>query len=109
MKMDRLQLTQEIARVCGLPKAEAKDILEAALGTMVSALQQGERIEIRGFGVFVVRDRRPRQWRNPASGQIERSAPKKAVRFRASTELLKWVNNSAPHPNGDDRRSRPPS
>ena len=106
MKMDRLQLTQEIARVCGLPRTEAKDVLEAALGTMVSALQQGERIEIRGFGVFIVRDRRPRQWRNPSSGQIECSAPKKAVRFRASTELLKWVNREAPHLNGDSKAAR---
>jgi nucleoid DNA-binding protein len=103
MKIDRLQLTQEIARVCEVPKAEAKDILEAALGTMVAALQQGERIEIRGFGVFVVRDRRPRQWRNPASGIIERSAAKKAVRFRASTELLKWINGPPHSLNGDSK------
>jgi nucleoid DNA-binding protein len=103
MKLDRLQLTQEIARVCGVPRSTAKEIVEAALATMVAALKQGERIEIRGFGVFVVRHRQPRQWRDPASGRMERSAAKKAVRFRAATELLRMVNNSMNGSNGGSK------
>ena len=94
MKLDRRALIAEITQVCSLPAAHGKAVLEAALEAMVRSLRQGERIELRGFGVFTVRSRIARRWRNPKSGVLEQSNRRRAVRFRAARDMLRLVNGA---------------
>lgn len=65
------------------------------LDAMVSALVDGQRIEVRGFGTFSVSERPPRTGRNPKSGE-EVSVPAKRVpHFKPGKELRQRVNRNA--------------
>lgn len=60
---------------------------------MVHSLQQGSRIEIRGFGSFVTRKRDPRLVRNPKTGAIVQTSQKLSVHFKPGKELKERVNS----------------
>lgn len=62
---------------------------------MVTALARGERIEIRGFGSFGVKQRRAREGRNPRTGQPVTVEAKRIPFFRAGKELKVEVNDAA--------------
>ena len=66
----------------------ANEILEK----MVSALAMGERIEIRGFGSFSIRDREGRVARNPKSGESVKLEAKRVVHFKAGKKLKECVD-----------------
>ena len=53
---------------------------------------RGERIEIRGFGVFTIRNHRGYQGRNPRTGQVVEINPGRVVLFKASGEFLRRLN-----------------
>lgn len=59
---------------------------------MSSNLEQGQRIEIRGFGSFSIRNRKPRITRNPKTGESISKGHKKAVHFKPGKELRERVN-----------------
>ncbi len=59
---------------------------------MVGALVQGERIEIRGFGVFAIRHRLPRIARNPKSGEIITLGAKVVLHFKPGKVMKDRVN-----------------
>lgn len=66
--------------------------VNTALRAMVEALQQNGRVEIRGFGTLEVRQRPPRQGRNPRTGAVVQVGPKKVPFFRAGKDLRRRVN-----------------
>jgi integration host factor beta subunit len=61
--------------------------------SMINAIKRGERIELRGFGSFVVRKRKPRLGRNPKSGAEVKLAERKVPFFKTGKELRLMVNN----------------
>ena len=61
--------------------------------SMINAIKRGERIELRGFGSFVVRERKPRLGRNPKSGAEVKLAERKVPFFKTGKELRLMVNN----------------
>ena len=61
--------------------------------SMINAIKRGERIELRGFGSFVVRERKPRLGRNPKSGAEVKLAERKVPFFKTGKELRQMVNN----------------
>ncbi len=63
--MQKTQFIAEIAERAGVPKKQAKQVLDAALTIIAEQLQSGERVVLTGFGTFEVRDRRERQGVNP--------------------------------------------
>ena len=78
------------------PHIPLKD-MEAAtkhiFDTMAHALEQGTRIEIRGFGSFALRYRPPRRARNPKTGAYVETQGKYAPHFKPGKELRERVNN----------------
>ncbi|MCC6344539.1 MAG: HU family DNA-binding protein [Bryobacterales bacterium] len=92
MKLCKDELVREIARVCEVSLKDAKTILEAMLDSMVSALQRGERIELRTFGTFYPRKRSARPGRNPRTGAPVDVGPKTVPRFKPAQDLLNVVN-----------------
>jgi integration host factor subunit beta len=62
--------------------------------TMVDALSNGARIEVRGFGSFALRNRPPRLARNPRTGITLHTERKFAVHFKPGKELKEKVNNA---------------
>ena len=61
--------------------------------SMIDAIKRGERIELRGFGSFVVRERKPRLGRNPKSGAAVKLEERKVPFFKTGKELRLMVNN----------------
>lgn len=61
--------------------------MDTIFDSMKKALSSGERIELRGFGVFNVRPRKTGIGRNPRTGAEVSIAPGKAVRFKPGKEL----------------------
>jgi len=71
---------------------DAEVIVNAVFEAMTDALCSGERIEIRGFGSFVVKQRRAREGRNPKTGDIVAVAAKRVPFFKVGKELKQRVD-----------------
>ena len=84
-----------LTRRQGLSQREAETIVNAMFDAMMTALARGERIEIRGFGSFGVKQRRAREGRNPRTGQPVAVEAKRIPFFRAGKELKVEVNDAA--------------
>jgi len=85
-------------------RRDAEVIVNAVFDSMTDALRQGERIEIRGFGSFVVKSRRAREGRNPKTGEIVAVAAKRVPFFKVGKELKQRVDQQ---PQEDGAESRP--
>jgi integration host factor subunit beta len=73
---------------------QSETIVNAMFDAMANSLMRGERIEIRGFGSFAVKQRSARQGRNPKTGQQVKVDAKQIPFFRAGKELRIDVNGS---------------
>jgi nucleoid DNA-binding protein len=80
-------LIQRVVDRTGLPKTKAEAAVDAIFDTMKQSLIAGDRIELRGFGVFTVKPRKTGIGRNPRTGAEVSIAPGKAVRFKPGKEL----------------------
>ena len=76
------------------PRKESETIVETIFESIIQALQQGDKIEIRGFGSFRTRQRRGRVGRNPKTGAKVEVPPKKIPFFKPSKELKDFVNTA---------------
>jgi DNA-binding protein HU-beta len=80
-------LVQNIVERTGLPRSKAEAAVDTIFDGMKRALASGDRIELRGFGVFNVRPRKTGIGRNPRTGTEVSITPGKAVRFKPGKEL----------------------
>ena len=80
-------LIQRVVDRTGLPKTKAEAAVDAIFDSMKQSLISGDRIELRGFGVFTVKPRKTGIGRNPRTGAEVSIAPGKAVRFKPGKEL----------------------
>jgi nucleoid DNA-binding protein len=71
----------------GLPRNKAEAAVDTVFDSLKKALAAGDRIELRGFGVFNVRPRKTGIGRNPRTGAEVAIVPGKAVRFKPGKEL----------------------
>jgi DNA-binding protein HU-beta len=79
----KLDIINEVVAKTGITKTKAEMVFES----MKKALARGNRIELRGFGVFNVRPRKTGIGRNPRTGAEVSIPPGKAVRFKPGKEL----------------------
>jgi DNA-binding protein HU-beta len=86
--MTKQQLIEKVAAKTGLGKAEAAVALDSVLDLIAEALRANERVDLRGFGSFVVKDRRERQGRNPRTGETITIAAKRGASFKPGKELM---------------------
>jgi len=93
--MTKRQLIEKLSqKVEGLSAEDAKLVVDTVFQAMTEALGKGDRIEIRGFGSFEIRKRRPRRGRNPKTGTQVSVAEKKVPFFKVGKELRHKVNPS---------------
>ena len=85
--MIKLDIIVEVVNKTGITKAKAEQAVETVFESMKNALTRGDRIELRGFGVFNVRPRKTGIGRNPRTGAEVHIPPGKAVRFKPGKEL----------------------
>jgi integration host factor subunit beta len=75
-----------------LSKKDAESIINLIFGGIGNALADGDRVEIRGFGSFSVREREAREARNPKSGQLVKIPSRKTPFFKTGKELRERVD-----------------
>ncbi len=93
--MTKSELVEKIAEANKLlTRKESELVVNIVFDSMCEALKQGEKVEIRGFGSFTIREREAREARNPKSGEIVRIPAKKTPFFKTGKELRERVNNS---------------
>ena len=86
-------LTERLSE-SGLLKSDIVLSVKELLNTMSSAIAAGERIEIRGFGSFTLRKRKPRLGRNPKTGESVALGIKYATHFKPGKDLKERVMDS---------------
>jgi DNA-binding protein HU-beta len=83
----KLDIVNRVAERTGVPKMKAEQAVDALFHSMKEALARGERIELRGFGVFVVKPRKRGVGRNPRTGEEVAIPSGKTIRFKPGKEL----------------------
>jgi DNA-binding protein HU-beta len=83
----KLDIVNRVADRTGVPKMKAEQAVDALFNSMKEALTRGERIELRGFGVFVVKPRKRGVGRNPRTGEEVAIPSGKTIRFKPGKEL----------------------
>ena len=81
--MTKAELVEEVSRVSDLTKKHSELIVDTVFQSIIDALNRGEKIELRGFGSFRLRQREPRKGRNPKTGDKVDVPPKKVPVLQA--------------------------
>jgi integration host factor subunit beta len=90
--MNKSELVEALANENGLTYKKAEEIVNLIFDSMAEALNDGGRIEIRGFGSFVVKDYKSYMGRNPKTGEVIKVRPKRLPFFKVGKELRERVN-----------------
>ena len=93
--MTKADLIEEVSRLAELTRKDSEIIVETIFDSIVKSLRTGDKIEIRGFGSFRTRQRKPRVGRNPKTGDRVDVPAKKIPFFKPSKELKDVVNSVA--------------
>jgi integration host factor subunit beta len=89
------ELIERLAEMLKLPSGKAEQIVNVVFDSMVKALEDGEGIEIRGFGSFTVREYKSYDGRNPRTGETVHVSPKRLPFFKVGKDLRERVNIAA--------------
>jgi integration host factor subunit beta len=90
--MNKLELIEELRNKADLTKNEARKVVDLFFDEMSNALVNGDRVEIRGFCSFYVKDYKAYTGRNPKTGEQTRVKPKKLPFFKVGQELKERVD-----------------
>lgn len=93
--MTKADLVDEVSRATELSRKDSEVIVEALFDSVVKALKNSDKLEVRGFGSFRIRKRKARQGRNPKTGEKVDVPEKKVPYFKPSKELKDLINLSA--------------
>jgi integration host factor subunit beta len=90
--MTKAELVEDVARAAELTKKDAERLVEIVFESIIETLNQGEKIELRGFGSFRVRERGARRGRNPKTGDPVNIPAKRVPYFKPGKELKELIN-----------------
>jgi len=92
--MTKADIVDEIAKATGLTKIETKAVVDGVFSSIIASISTGKRIELRGFGVFKSKSRKPRMARNPKSGDLVPLEQRFVPIFKPSPEFVTKVNDA---------------
>ncbi len=92
--MTKADLVDQIATATGLTRVETDAVVDGVITLVAASLVRGERVELRGLGVFDVVERAARLGRNPSTGQAVPVPARRAVAFRPSQGLRDAVEDA---------------
>lgn len=109
--MTKAELVEDVARAAELTKKDAERLVEIVFESIIDTLNQGEKIELRGFGSFRVRERGARRGRNPKTGDPVDIPAKRVPYFKPGKELKELINEDENGAGGAEeaRPADPPS
>ncbi|MCX5874486.1 MAG: integration host factor subunit beta [Deltaproteobacteria bacterium] len=90
--MNKSDLVKSLSKETDLPMRKSEEIVDMIFNTMGDALERGDRIEIRGFGSFVVKEYKGYTGRNPKTGEQIVVSNKSLPFFKAGKELKENIN-----------------
>lgn len=93
--MNKSELVEALSERENLTYKKAEQIVTLVFDSMADALIGNDRIEIRGFGSFMVKDYKAYRGRNPKTGEVIEVKPKKLPFFKVGKELRERVNGSS--------------
>ena len=96
--MTTSQLIERLAERAGIPKTHSEVIVNSCFDAMTEAMKRGEKIEVRGFGSFSVRQYQSYTGRNPKTNQSVEVPPKKLPFFRVGKDLRELINGGGQAP-----------
>jgi DNA-binding protein HU-beta len=91
--MKKADLVDAISGKTGVPKAQAQAIVEDVFDLIADGLSKGDKIDLRGFGTFSVRESAARTGRNPQTGEPISIPAKRVPGFKPGKELKDRVNS----------------
>ena len=93
--MTKADLVEEVAKVTELTRKDSEVIVDTLFESVIKALKTGDKLEVRGFGSFRVRQRNARVGRNPKTGEKVEVPAKRVPYFKPSKELKDLINDGA--------------
>ena len=90
--MTKADIVNRVASATGVTKLETEILVDGFFKTISEALAEGEHFEIRGFGTFKVKERKPRIARNPRTGEPVPLAVHWVPTFKPSRELRAMID-----------------
>ena len=96
MTMTKRELVIRVANKLGMTQSDVGKIVEGALETISHCLAEGNRWELRDFGVFEVKTRVSRVGRNPRTGEQVPVPERKVVTYRPGKKMKELICNSPP-------------
>jgi nucleoid DNA-binding protein len=100
--MTKKDMARVISEDMGIPQTQARAVVQRVLDRITETLLTEGRIELRNFGVFEVKQRRPRQARNPRTGERVAVPAKVVVTFKPGREMEERVGQVKTVPNGSE-------
>jgi nucleoid DNA-binding protein len=89
--MTKKDIILKVSDETNLKQIDVKKIVQKTFECIIEALIRGEKIELRNFGVFKLKQRKSRTGRNPRTGQVVPVPPKKVVVFKPGLEMKNKV------------------
>ena len=89
--MTKKEIVKQISEALGLTQLKTKEIVQKTFDAIVDTLLEEKRIELRNFGVFEVKQRKPRKARNPRTGERVDVEAKNVVTFKPGKEMEERV------------------
>lgn len=89
--MTKKDIILKVSDETSLKQTDVKKIVQRTFDYMIEALVRGEKIELRNFGVFKIKQRKSRTGRNPRTGQVVPVPPRKVVIFKPGLEMKQKV------------------
>jgi integration host factor subunit beta len=96
--MTKADLVEEVAKVTELTRKDSEVIVDTLFESVIKALRVGDKLEVRGFGSFRVRQRNARVGRNPKTGEKVEVPAKRVPYFKPSKELKDLINEDGTAP-----------
>ncbi len=90
--MTKVDLVDKVVELGDLTRRDGEVIVDTLFESIVGALKADDKIEVRGFGSFRTRQRKPRTGRNPKTGEAVAVPAKRVPYFKPSKELRDLMN-----------------
>lgn len=91
--MTKADLIDEVSKASNLTKKESETIVNTVFDNITDALGKGDKVELRGFGSFRIRQRNARKGRNPKTGTSVSVPEKRIPFFKVGKRLRELVNS----------------
>ena len=89
--MTKKDIVLKITDMTGIKQVDVKKVVQKTLDVIIESLVRSEKVELRNFGVFKIKERRARFGRNPRTGESVPVPPRKVVVFKPGLEMKQKI------------------